>query len=69
MKYITGESIPSIFIFCFLTATYFLSEIREQAAKEEVEITDQFRLELEQSYKEEQDKRAGEIIFYKSINT
>ena len=50
-------SIASIFIMGFLTATFFLSENREQAAKKEVEITDQFRLKLEESYKEERDKR------------
>lgn len=54
-------SIASIFIIGFLTATFFLTENREQAAKEEVEITDQFRLELEKSYKEERTKLQEEF--------
>ena len=54
-------SIASIFIIGFLTATFLLSEDREQAAKEEVEITDQFHLELEESYKEERDKLQEEL--------
>lgn len=62
-------SIASIFLIGFLTATFLLSENREQAAKEELEITNQFRLELEESYKEERDKRqeALKMEYYTAI--
>ena len=50
-------SIASVFLIGFLTATFLLTENREVATMTENEITDQFRLELEQSYKEEREKR------------
>ena len=48
-------SIASIFIIGILSATFLLSDKSEQAA--EGEITEQFLLQLEESYKVEREKR------------
>ena len=48
-------SIASVFIIGFLTATFIYTEKNEQAG--EGEITEQFLLQLEESYKEEREKK------------
>ena len=50
-------SIASILIIGFLSATFILPDKEEQGSGVDKEITEQFLLQLEESYKEERDKR------------